>query len=561
MRYISYYPTPYASYKNITANVVTVADKGPGQITAAGFSIADMQVDANIDLQQSMQVNTPQLIVGSGTGGTMTVRNTTGTGVLRLNQTVGSAAGVGGPLAGVLHLIDGLVMTDASGNKQLFPTPNAAKGSFFTPSDLTQPGLIWKPIKYFVNLTDTTSQPMQATFLAINDGGVAGTCPLDQPVSSFGHCCPDKTFWDNTTCAACNGAVATATDYTARKGRNWDAATQTCQCGSEAIPVANGMFCCHASTPLYIPGLDYVKGHCCPTNLPVWTGGTCNACNGAVANATDNIARIGRFWNADTQTCDCGPEAVSVYYGRYCCNTATPAYTPGANDAKGNCCPADKPVWSGTACQVCPTGQFPAVNATDVSQCCPSNGMNWDPSTSTCMASPLYNEAVNILKLLKAAQDTYYCSHGGFATTFAQLQADSGFTVPGGTPGPALGNSGDTMATPNWSYTILTTPFAYEARRAADLNMALVFYNSMLAQIYPSQTAIVNSYVCYDGDGTHAQICQSLGGVVAYTGYYKIGDGPVPACGTCTFRSCVTGQHWDSTVCDCVNDVISNPGY
>ncbi|MCL2888423.1 MAG: hypothetical protein FWF35_03900, partial [Elusimicrobia bacterium] len=289
-----------------------------------------------------------------------------------------------------------------------------------TPSDLTQPGMVWKTIKYFSALGDKTSQPMEATFLAINDGGtpgvllcdgvapsgnVAGTprsingacqcdsgevtvnngancCLSTMPSFLNGYCCKVNYYWDGFQCIQCNGTTASPTDFIARKGRIWDSTTNTCQCGSEAVSVYNGTYCCHTSTPNYTWSLtggagggNNARGNCCADNF-FWDGTTCAQCNGAVASPTDFIARKGRFWDNTAKVCNCGPEAVPVKDGMYCCHTDTPIYTDGPGGTKGNCCPVDKPVWNGTACQVCPTDQFPAVN--DGTQCCPSANMTWD---------------------------------------------------------------------------------------------------------------------------------------------------------------------------------------
>ncbi|MCL2888764.1 MAG: hypothetical protein FWF35_05745 [Elusimicrobia bacterium] len=535
MRFISYYPTPYASYKNITANVVTVADKGPGTIKAAAYNIADMQVDANLDLQQSVPVNIQQVAVGSGnTGGTMTVRNTTGTGVLRLNQTVGNAAGVGGPLAGVLHLIDGLVMTDASGNKQLFPSPNAAKGSFFTPSDLTQPGLIWKPIKYFTTLNDTTSQPMQATFLAINDGGSTGVSPCS-PACTGGQYCNDSVTPPACQCgSAYDGwdTVQLQCVNCASQGAVWNAQTQSCSTTLENDALAlvkqvtaaqNDYYCNHGSFASTFAQMNLV--------LPGATAGTCSSTTCTTPNWTFIIT--GSVWY---YTGSSSGLVIAYYNSLTSLTLVANAYTCevqlGTTQEAAN-----RQVCAALGTKVYTSGGYD-IYKIDIG----------GPPDCTQQ----YNEALNILKQIKAAQDKYYCNHGNtFASNFAQLTADSGFVVPGMTSSGTCGYGGcsDAVTTPNWIYNLF--PHVYIATTPGQQATGLAFYNVVNGQNYPSLAMITNAFVCFDANppAANTQTCKDIGGTLATTqysyNYFKISDGGAPEC----ISSCPSGQIWNGTAC------------
>ncbi|MCL2888596.1 MAG: hypothetical protein FWF35_04850, partial [Elusimicrobia bacterium] len=318
-----------------------------------------------------------------------------------------------------------------------------------TPSDLTQPGMVWKTIKYFSALGDKTSQPMEATFLAINDGGTTGVSPCT-PACTGGQYCNDAVTPPTCQCgSAYDGwdTVQLQCVNCAAQGLVWNSLTQSCigqcdngvkpsgnvagtprlingicQCAAGENTVNNGANCCVTARTVYS------QEHCCTDASPFWIADGCRVCGGAAFPAKPTAAaqlqaRQGSVADAAAGTCGCDANGVQVAFG-ICCYAGNPAWTPasaGGAATFGSCCPAATPIWNGTACQICPTGQTPALNASDPSQCCPAKNMywvgtscitctNWNGTACITCAAPLVADGSgNCLCNNPAANDATQC--------------------------------------------------------------------------------------------------------------------------------------------------------
>ena len=237
MRYISYYPTSYASYNNITANEAVVG----GQITAGQFKTDEINVGGSLNTEQFPALKARQVTVGANDAkGTMRLSTApvAGVGILRLNQTLSGA--VTAINATELHLIDGPVMTNGGSTAQLFPSPRMAKPNGIIGNPVNTPGMIWKEIIYLTTPGDYSSAK-KAVFLTVNDGGTQGAGVQCSPA------CTGQGQYCNTTKTPPECNCPSAYDYfdtvaqkcisCAAEGKEFNQLTQTCVASCSGISV------------------------------------------------------------------------------------------------------------------------------------------------------------------------------------------------------------------------------------------------------------------------------------------------------------------------------------
>ncbi|MDR0291371.1 MAG: hypothetical protein LBI01_01045 [Elusimicrobium sp.] len=143
---VSYYPTPYAVYDEITANEVAVLGTGPNTpaIKAGSFGITMLDVGADLNVQSADQVSSKFVLVGPNPARSATdAKGRLAAGLLRLNNTLGNGT-IRSPfsegLESELHLIDTWNMHDTSGKTKIFP--------YARPMNPKAKTMRWKDITY-----------------------------------------------------------------------------------------------------------------------------------------------------------------------------------------------------------------------------------------------------------------------------------------------------------------------------------------------------------------------------------------------------------------------------
>ncbi|MCL2888129.1 MAG: hypothetical protein FWF35_02310 [Elusimicrobia bacterium] len=159
---VSYFPTPYAVYDVINANEATINDKGLAggtAISARSVNISFLDVADSLDVTTSKQINPTNMVVVGAHDANGVLTKSDGTpcqagefcqvgalsvgGVLRLNQTLGKAAGIvtsRNDVPGELHLIDTWIMHDQSFNRLIFP--------YAKPMNPAVQTMRWLPVQY-----------------------------------------------------------------------------------------------------------------------------------------------------------------------------------------------------------------------------------------------------------------------------------------------------------------------------------------------------------------------------------------------------------------------------